>query len=140
MNAPAMTKAVAPIDLQRGDAFAQAWLGRPFQWDGRSPVGVDCWGLVVKFYQEVRGETLPDWAGRRGGSAWVQRAIAGEARDHWRPLDQPTDGCMVKCLAHVGIYWRGDVLHSTLGAGVVLQRLAGFCDVHPGCEFGEFVP
>lgn len=128
----------APATL--GDAFAEAWQGVPFQWDGRTREGVDCWGLVVIFHRTVRGQVLPDWARRGQARSWIARTIAGEARAHWRALPAPADGCIAKAAAHVGIVWRGGVLHAAEGRGVVIDRLPDFVRAHPSCEFGEFVP
>lgn len=138
-----------------GDQFADAWLGVPFQWDGRDPGGVDCWGLVWLFHFHVLGQIMPDW--RRGdhGRAWIAATIAGEQLQHWRALPRPHDGCITVAKAaapkrsdgtpralprHVGIFWRGSILHAAEGKGVVLERLAEFTLRNPAHEFGEYVP
>lgn len=135
------TNPVVPADMRaRGDAFLSDWQGAPFLWDGRSPAGVDCWGVVVRFHADVKGQALPDWARGDHGRAWIARTIAGEAKTHWRPLDTPQDGAIVKALAHVGIYWRGGVLHASDHAGVIWERWADFALQYPGAEFGVYVP
>jgi len=40
--------------------FAARMLGTEFQDGGRSPAGLDCWGLVLLAYQEVFGVAVPD--------------------------------------------------------------------------------
>lgn len=140
MTAPTMTNPVALPDLlQLGDDFAARWAGVPFQWGGRTRAGVDCWGLVLAFHADVKREALPDWARPAKARSWVARTLAGAVPDHWRPLPSPADGCIVKALAHVGIYWRGGVLHATETQGVVDERLQDFLLVYPSAEFGEFV-
>ena len=138
----------------RGDDFVSAWLGVPFAWDGRSRDGVDCWGLLMLFHAEVFRLALPDW--RRGdhGRAWIAATIAEQAKSHWRGLERPHDGAIVMALAgaspslpgdpraaprHVGIYWRGGVLHATDTRGVILERLAEFGACYPRHEFGDYV-
>lgn len=123
-----------------GDAFVEHWQGAPFLWDGRTVQGVDCWGLVVQFHAAVIGQHLPDWARGDHGTAWIAKTLAGQAVDHWRPLPGPQDGAIVKAFAHVGICWRGNVLHAVEGRGVILERLPDFLNTHPGAQFGEYVP
>lgn len=140
MNAVREWHQARPALHPMGDLFAEAWRGVPFRWDGRSQAGVDCWGLVMLFHEIVKGEALPDWARRGEARGWIARTIAGETRSHWQGLPGPADGCIVKALAHVGIYWRGDVLHADEARGVVLERLGEFLVHYPGAEFGEFLP
>lgn len=123
---------------RRGDSFVDLWQGAPFQWDGRTLAGVDCWGLVVMFHAMVKGQHLPDWARRGEARAWVRRMIADKQKDHWAALAQPVDGCIAKAPSHVGICWRGGVLHADETRGVIFERLADFIQANPALEFGEF--
>lgn len=135
-----------PLFLQLGDAFVDTWQGAPFEWDGRTRHGVDCWGLAIQFYAAVHARQLPDWRRRAQGRAWIARTISGEAASHWFPLESPRDGCLVLSRSqpaiphHFGIFWRGSVLHAAEGRGVILERLADFTALHPTHEFGEYVP
>lgn len=140
MNAAARIAPARPEPAALAALFVDAWQGVPFQWDGRSRAGVDCWGLVLRFHETVHGLTLPDWARRGEARAWIAETIAEQSREHWRALAAPADCCIVKARAHVGIYWRGGVLHATNGRGVVWERWADFAVQYPGAEFGEFVP
>lgn len=135
-----------PLFLQLGDGFVDAWLGVPFRWDGRDRHGVDCWGLAVKFFAAVHARDLPDWRRRDASRAWIARTMAGEAREHWAPLAGPQNGCLVMARAggiaphHVGMFWRGSILHAAEGRGVILDRAVDFDTLHPGAEFGDYVP
>lgn len=138
-------------DLAAGDTFVDFWQGAPFAWDGRSRAGVDCWGLAAAFHAAVHRAALPDWIRGDHTRAWISRTIAEQARSHWRSAAQPHDGCMVLVLSaaptqgramphHVGIYWRGSVLHAAEARGVILERLADFAALHPHHEFGDYLP
>lgn len=125
------------------DAFANAWVGVPFKWDGRDPRGVDCWGLVWRFYRDCLGETLPDWTKGDNGQAWIDATFAAELAEHWQPLPEPRDFALAICPAgrrpaHVGIWWRGGVLHSKAGRGVVWEAGGVFCQAYPGTQAGLY--
>jgi cell wall-associated NlpC family hydrolase len=125
-----------------GDDFANAWIGTPFLWDGRGRDGVDCWGLVVAWHADVANVALPDWVrGARNRAAVVRLFAAGHV-SHWHRLDAPSPGCIVLAPvvrpAHVGIYWRGGVLHAADGAGVVWHPLARFAIAHPAHQYGLY--
>jgi cell wall-associated NlpC family hydrolase len=130
------------------DAFVNAWVGTPFAWDGRTRAGVDCWGLVWRFYFDVLGVRLPDWSCGDRGLAFAQAIadalFAEQVRDHWRAFDQPRDFAIVLCpqgrqAAHVGVFWRGGVLHCRRGKGALWEALGRFRQGHPDCQFGEYV-
>ena len=143
-----MTAAAAPdtIDLAAGDAFVNRWIGAPFQWDGRSPAGADCWGLAWCWHRDVLGVILPDWIKGARGRGWIWRTLADErAGPAWRRLEAPANGCIVVTLpaarpAHVGIFWRGGVLHAQEPDGAQWNPLALFALAHPGHEFGRYQP
>jgi cell wall-associated NlpC family hydrolase len=143
MNAPMMPD---PIDQAAGDAFVNRWIGAPFAWDGRSPAGVDCWGLAWCWHRDVLGVQLPDWIKGKRGRGWIWRTLADErAGAAWHRLEAPEPGCIVLTLpgarpAHVGIFWRGGILHAAEGVGTAWNPLALFSLAHPGHEFGRYQP
>lgn len=126
------------------DAFANSWVGTPFRWDGRDRKGVDCWGLVWRFYFDCLGVTLPDWTVGDLGADYIDGLVTGQLADHWRDIDPPGNFALVVCPqgrrpAHVGVIWRGGVLHSLQGRGVVWEALGRFRQAYPNARFGEYV-
>jgi cell wall-associated NlpC family hydrolase len=145
MTARASILRAQPLDHAAGDAFVNAWVGVPFKWDGRDRTGVDCWGLAWLWHRDVLGIALPDWVKGEHGLGWVRRTLAAEHAARWRRLAEGEPGCIVLTLpstrpAHVGIFWRGGVLHAEEGAGVQWNPLALFAMAHPGHEFGRYQP
>lgn len=138
--------ALAPDVLARGDAFVDRWLGACFTWNGRTRSGgVDCYGLALAFAREVLGLELPDW--RRGDHcrSFVAALMTREAA-HYPEHREPADGRLVVARAadegarHLGVCWRGRVLHADERRGVVLERLAEFAAQHPRRSYLELVP
>lgn len=125
------------------DLFCNAWIGTRFQFDGRDRGGVDCWGLAWRFYRDCLGVILPDWTKGQNGEAWITETIAGEMVSGWRELPEPVDTCLVitapaKRPAHVGVFWRGGVLHAQRGRGVVWEALGRFQQAYPAHHFGTY--
>jgi cell wall-associated NlpC family hydrolase len=118
-NVPAMTIAIQaaspPIGAndvaRRAIAFAEAQLGKPYQWGGVGPDAWDCSGLVQGAYAAA-GVTLPRTTYEQVTGSGPS---AGRNPDNWQPGDllfssgsdgNPSDP------GHVGIY---------LGNGQVIQ-------------------
>jgi cell wall-associated NlpC family hydrolase len=128
-----------------GDEFVNAWIGTPFAWDGRTQAGVDCWGLVWRFHADCLDLELPDWIKGARNRGWLLTTFAAERESHWQALADPEPGCIVLAMpagrpAHVGIFWRGGVLHAAEGAGVIWQPLPAFALVNGAHEFGRYQP
>lgn len=137
---------ITELNRIMGDAFVAGWQGVPFAWDGRGIDGIDCWGLVVGFHAEVLRQVLPDWRRGANGRAWIAETLAREAASHFQPVTNPRDGCIAlarrfRAPHHVGIVWRGSVLHAceTRGA-VVLERVTDFVTLNPTTAFGAYRP
>ena len=113
-----MTPDPASIDL-----WVNRWIGTPHVYDGRDLDGVDCYGLVWRFFLDLYEIELPDWS-RAGKSApELARLIAREKPNHWEPITVPTEPCVVLCHRarlphHMGIRWRGRIVHSIERGGV----------------------
>lgn len=90
-------------------------VGVPWRAGGRDCGGVDCWGVV-----RLCVPNAPDYAASPDDARALVAAFAGGFRDErWRPLAAPRDGCVVSLgLRHVGVWWRGYVIHATREAGV----------------------
>lgn len=134
------------IALMDPDAFANHWIGRSFVWDGRDERGIDCWGLVWRWHLDCLGIELPDWNKGAKNRAWVLRTLAAE-RDgpHWQRLTEPVPHSIALAMpsdrpAHVGICWRGRVLHAAEHRGVIFERVSDFVTLHPVHEWGRYLP
>ena len=134
-----------PAERMTGDEFVAAWQGVPFAWDGRDFAGIDCWGLVVRFYADVLGLDLPDWQRGAHGRSWISQTFAREAKSHFLQLANPRDGCIALAFKahaphHAGIVWRGSVLHADQLRGVIWERVTDFVTLNPGTVFGNYRP
>lgn len=135
---------LAPAGEVDPDVFVNAWVGVRFRWDGRDMNGVDCWGLVMRYYRDCLAVELPDWTRGARPAGAVKDTFEAEVPRHWRPIAAPRSGCLVLVApsrrpAHIGVFWRGGVLHAALGRGVVWENLAAFSRAYPSREFGEYV-
>jgi hypothetical protein len=129
--------------LRDPDRFVNQWIGTPFRWDGRSLEGVDCWGLVWCWHHDVLGIVLPDWIKGERSRGWCHRLMAEEHAEHWTALEGPRDHAIVLTMpasrpAHLGMMWRGGVLHADEAAGVVWHPLARYRIAHRSLEFGRY--
>lgn len=101
----------------------------PYMPGGSSFDGLDCWGLVEVWYLERFGMALRD-RGRLEPSP-LSVTAGYELSDAWRPGAHPQDDDLILMKArwagevirygHVGIYWQGSVLHTSIDHGTVCQ-------------------
>lgn len=99
------------------EAAAKPWLGTPYKYGGSTKKGVDCSGLVMQLYKEVRGKSMPHHAADlyKGGSK--------VSRDDLREGDLVFFGSMWK-IDHVGIYLKGDrFVHASSSKGVMISPM-----------------
>lgn len=113
------------------DGWINQWIGVPHVWDGRDLHGVDCYGLVWRFYLDCYGVTLPDW--RRDDLARQKaiRQIAENVPDHWHPLPVRQEPCVAMAMQagrahHMGIAWRNGIVHANEAHGVEWLPLPRF--------------
>ena len=107
------------------------FVGVPFVNRGRGPEGYDCWGLVMRVFEEY-GIELPDYriscfATRRIG---IQVEVA---RGDWVRLNKPEAPCIVtmridpaapKLVNHIGAYVGGNrFLHTMKDTHSILSRI-----------------
>lgn len=107
------------------------YIGLPYQNNGRTTSGVDCWGLACIFYRDELGIELPSYSHlySTASDPEVVEAIKTH-QDNWLPTSEarPGDLCLFNIYgepAHVGIYV-GDshFLHAREGRDSVIESLS----------------
>ena len=85
--------------------------------NGRTFPRLDCWGLIVDFYREILGIQLNEYTDLDAGT--MSRGFMYE-RESGRFIEvhEPQDGDLIAFffrgkLFHVGIYWKGRILHTS---------------------------
>jgi hypothetical protein len=106
------------------------YIGLPYQENGRTWQGVDCWGLARLFYKHNLNIELPDYSDLYTGS-WDEQVtkLINHHKDSWQQVETPVAGdlCLFNIYgepAHVGVYV-GDnkFLHSRDGLDSVIESL-----------------
>ena len=106
------------------------YIGLPYQENGRTEQGVDCWGLARLVYKQEFGIELPDYSDLYSGS-WDEQVtkLINYHKDTWQEVKQPEVGdlCLFNIYgepAHIGVYV-GDskFLHSRDGQDTVIESL-----------------
>lgn len=115
--------------MYRPETFIREWIGTIHVYNGRDKKGVDCYGLVVAYYRDVLGITLPDWECEDSSCLWVARFMEKQVRDRLEVIEAPEDHCIAvikRCSAanHVGIVYGGGLLHCLENAATVYQPLS----------------
>ena len=106
-------------------------IGVDFEYGGRGPNTLDCWGLVQECYLRWHGIELPDV---RSTSSAEQnaKAIAQESKRLWLPLPEIQEGSVLiirvrRFGAHVGfVHKKTRFLQALEGSGVVESRTQRF--------------
>lgn len=112
------------------------YVGLPFLDGGRGPHAYDCWGLVVRVYQDRLGITLPSY-GEISAHDLVRIARAMEAGkdDGWQPVTSPKalDVALMRSgrggqhVVHVGVMVdQGRLLHVEQAAAAAVVPVAHF--------------
>lgn len=122
------------------ETFIRNWLGTRHIYNGRTYEGVDCYGLVLRYYQQVLGVMLPDWKCESTSSAWISRAMDGIADEHFQPIPWPQDHCIalvrrIKKAHHIGVFYKGHILHCS-HEGVRFEPTRVFQMSYPAIVYG----
>lgn len=107
-----------------------SYIGLPYESNGRTRAGVDCWGLVRLFYAEQLHIELPDYSELYSG-AWdpqLSEVIKLHQRDWTQVTDaRPGDVCVFNIYGeplHVGVYIGARrFLHAREGRDSVVESL-----------------
>lgn len=111
--------------------LVRRWVGTPYS-------EVECWGLVCAVAAELGKPmpVLPDIFERAS-----QKVAYELSTGHWKRVDTPTDGTIVKLSPmHVGIWVCGGVLHTARKFGATWQDLTAIRRAGYQFEFLEFQP
>ena len=106
------------------------YIGLPYLDNGRTELGVDCWGLARLVYQDEYGIDLPSYTEEYiGGSDPHIVEAVNLYKDNWEDTTTPSIGdlCLFNIFGepmHVGVYF-GDnkFLHSRRGSDSVVESL-----------------
>jgi cell wall-associated NlpC family hydrolase len=104
---------------------AEDMLGWPYKELGRGPDGIDCLGVVLRFYAETMGIPLPDPV-----SHDPSEVINSVFHDEWNAveIDGPRDGDVARFTKdgreHLGIVLGRAVLHASRRGGVIVTPIA----------------
>ena len=85
--------------------------------NGRNYPYLDCWGLIVDFYKNVLNIELNEYTDLDAGS--MSRGLMYERQaGRFEETKTPEDGDVIAFfvsgrLFHVGIFWRGKILHTS---------------------------
>lgn len=108
------------------------YIGLPYLSRGRSEEGIDCYGIIIKFYKECLGIDLPDYVNEHSSSddsvlVTVTRRSADLSA--WIPQEKPQFGDVIVFIVmghplHVGMYLAdGDFLHCLQGRNSCIENL-----------------
>lgn len=101
----------------------------PYVEGGNTWAGIDCWGLVEIWYREWLEVSLDHRGDISSSPDGLQQGF-DTFRDRWQQIDAPEDHCLVimrsngKIAGHVGIFYKGGVLHVEKLIGCVYQPIA----------------
>ncbi len=117
------------------DKFLERALEIPFVDRGRSWDGVDCWGIIVLAYQEVKGIELPSYAETYSSTKRLKQLSnlidkGKDSTDKWHKVPGPINfGCVLLKVngyaSHIGltIGTNGDFLHTEKATGVLMDNV-----------------
>ena len=106
------------------------YIGLPYQQNGRTWQGVDCWGLARLIYKHELNIELPSYEDLYVGS-WDQQVskLIEYHREGWQQVQVPElyDLCVFNIYgepAHVGVYvGNGSFIHSRDGSDVAIEKI-----------------
>lgn len=107
------------------------YIGLPYQENGRTWQGVDCWGLARLFYKHELNIQLPDYSDLYSGS-WNEQiaSLINHHKDSWQEISDPQVGdlCLFNIYGeptHIGVYCgNNSFLHSREGKDSVIETLS----------------
>lgn len=108
----------------------EKYIGLPYQENGRTWQGVDCWGLARLYYKEELNIDLPDYSSLYTGSSDSNLSdIIDQQKEGWHKVTNPikNDLCLFNIYGepvHIGIYiGENKFLHARDGHDSVIESL-----------------
>lgn len=126
--------------FKSAENFIREWLGTRHVYNGRNHDGLDCYGLVLKYYREVLNVALPDWKCESTSRVWISRTMDNIAEVNFEPILEPKDHCIalvrrVKQAHHIGVHYKNHILHCSK-EGVTFHSRSMFEAVHTNVIYG----
>lgn len=129
--------------------YINSLIGIPYEDNGRSLDGMDCYGLVLLVSQTQFDNTLPDWVTDHTARDVVRQITQGigtalSAQQACK-VEHPTDGDIAVVARkelpyHMGVVMAGGVLHMSLHAGVTFEPIGHFIATQGPTEFYKWQP
>jgi cell wall-associated NlpC family hydrolase len=107
-------------------SYAEAQLGKPYQWAGAGPVTFDCSGLTMRAYAAA-GVTMP----HNAYAQYEQTKASAVPEDQLQPGDLVFFGPSVPGIEHVGIYTGGGTFLDAPDTGSFVR----FDHLGPGWDY-----
>jgi len=120
---------------QRVERIAEKLLGIPYEHNGRSYKGVDCWGLIYLFFSEIGfslprddGEYIPDDWYKKEPERYIKGLrTLGEEVGHYKnllPLDIPYFRLYRNVITHSGVMLNSNnMLHVLINKEVRIDNI-----------------
>ena len=114
-------------------SWSNAYIGTPYEVNGRSMDALDCWGLVRQIYSRELGISLPSYRDRYehslDGEAFSD--VFAEESSSWIPVDDPAHWrefdvlwCRIVGIeCHCGVFLGGEkMIHAMAGQDCCIVR------------------
>ena len=118
------------------------YVGTPYLFGGRTMEGWDCYGLVIHYFREELGLTVPDWAADDESLRAVVKILTEKVREELEgglgvevELGDRQDNDVVtveknSLQSHIGVLINGGVLHCQRPGGTVFEPWHRFVSNH----------
>lgn len=126
--------------------FVDWTVGKPWEDRATGPDAWDCWGIVVKYYELVKGIRLPEVVGYADGRVSIIDGFFGQVESgKWR---QGAEGVVFMAFqggqpTHCGVVIDGYCLHAAGATDrpgqVCFHRLRTLQRIYDDIQFWEFV-
>lgn len=126
--------------------FIESTVGKPWVNRSTGPDSFDCFGLVIAYYKDVKGITLPEIKGYSDGSTSIMDGFFEQSKSGLWNKDK--SGVLFMAFAgdipaHCGLIINGSCLHAlgdeAKGGQVYYHKLRTLQKIYTRLEFWEYV-